>query len=312
MNKASNRKNRKGKRKPAPKDKTLLGEAKTIRMMGLAGLEPIASDFVGRLHERGSLDEMGFGKDPLREMPDDEELDMDDEGGEEMPPADDMGGEEMPPDDMGDEGEAGGNEALVADIVDAIASALTDVTGVEVDVEGGAGGELGGDDMGGDLGGDDLGGDDMGDMDDMGGEEEDEEMPLGESAENPFAGTADHKLKKGKEETPKTVETEPSRGNQDPAGRGEGGAGGRTSGTEGHNAGSGKLPKPLGLGEGQVDEEDESLEEVDRESLVNEIARRVKARLMKEVRRRKEAKASQNRTRGLPKRKPTNRKPRRK
>lgn len=114
----------------------LLEENTVKRFMKLANIEPLTEGFTAKLHEE-----------------DDEEDDM--------PPMDDMGDDagdeaaEEPMDDMGDMGDmdmdAEGGEAKVdmpeeqvLDLVDAIASAVEDVTGVAVDA---VSADEGGDDM---------------------------------------------------------------------------------------------------------------------------------------------------------------------
>ncbi|MDP3987209.1 MAG: hypothetical protein Q8P81_03230 [Nanoarchaeota archaeon] len=91
------------------KSKQLLNESTIRKFMKLANLKPLSENFLDSLREDEEEDpEMGAGP----EMPSD------------MPP-------EM------DSEPAVGDEQMVKDIVSAVAAAIQDVTGVEVEVEGG-------------------------------------------------------------------------------------------------------------------------------------------------------------------------------
>lgn len=123
----------------ARKTKKLLGEATINRWSKLANLKKPSRR---RLHEMCGLDRKG-----LAEMEDEEEFELGDEAPVEEPQIDDLGGvddvpvDEPPIDDLGAEvpGAEGGNEELVTQLVDAIATAIEDVAGVPVNVEGGEG-----------------------------------------------------------------------------------------------------------------------------------------------------------------------------
>jgi len=120
---------------------------------------------IARLSENAGFEQK------LEEMyPMAEEEEMEDELGDEMPP---MGGEEapMPEEPMGDEGGMG-DEALVNDIVSAVADAISGVTGVEVSVSGAEGAEMGGEPEIGGMEPEMGGGDEMGMGDEMGDEED--------------------------------------------------------------------------------------------------------------------------------------------
>jgi len=151
------------------KNTTILSESTIRRFMKLANIEPLTENYFGQFAEAEEEeappveDDMGGGEDM---------------GDEEMPPMDDMGGE--------DEGPEAGmtldvDPAVVKDIVDAIASAVSKATGVEVTASSDSEGEMGGeDDMAGledELGGEDEleGGEELEGEDEMGDEGEDEE-----------------------------------------------------------------------------------------------------------------------------------------
>lgn len=98
--------------------KGLLNEAVVRKFMKLAKLQGLSENFVSRLHEEE--------EEPKEE--EEEEL---------PPPATDDGGE-LPPLDHtepdGDEGVGAGSEDLVKELADAIATAISQVTGVSVSV----------------------------------------------------------------------------------------------------------------------------------------------------------------------------------
>jgi len=146
------------------KNKTLLKENTIRRFMKLAQLKPLTENFLDKHdpleEEAEELDEMGLGgyqrdeEEPVEELP-----------GEELP------GEEFP----GEEAEEGPvGEADVKDLVDAIADAITQSTGIEVSASS-EGGELG--EPEGEFPGEELPGEELP------GEELPEEEPMMESDE---------------------------------------------------------------------------------------------------------------------------------
>lgn len=113
------------------KNNNLLNENQIRRFMKLARLEPISNSFIKRLNENCPFGE----KENLMEE-EDEEVKIEDvvpvEGSSESPiePEEGVGGE--------------GKEGMVKNLVDAIANAIEQATGVEVDVEGNESEEVGG------------------------------------------------------------------------------------------------------------------------------------------------------------------------
>jgi hypothetical protein len=149
------------------KNTTILSESTIRRFMKLANIEPLTENYFGQFAE--AEEEEG--------PPMDDESDGEDMGGDEdMPPMDDMGGEEPSSSSSGMTVDL--PEEDVRRLVDAIASAVGEVTGVEVTASSsGEDDDMGGLDDEGDMG-DDMGG--LDDEEDMGGEEDDEDEMLGE------------------------------------------------------------------------------------------------------------------------------------
>ena len=153
--------------------KRILNEQSTRKFMKLAGLQPLSENFFS-----STLDE-------------EEELDLEDEEGA-LPPEgledeEPMG--ELPPEEPMEVGDDGGVD--VHSLVDAIASAIEQETGVTVDVEGSEG-DLGAPDE------EELPMDDEADLeapaDDLGDELPDEEVPLDEATEEVTEDTVDEEL----------------------------------------------------------------------------------------------------------------------
>ena len=133
--------------------KLLLNEDVTRKMMKLANIEPLASSFLdgmSTVNEGGAM-HGADDPDPYGKRDDEEEKGAVDEGGmmyqrddepeeemDDMPPMDD-------PEDMGDE-DMGGERDEIESLVNAIADAIEQETGVPVSVDGGAG-EEGGEEM---------------------------------------------------------------------------------------------------------------------------------------------------------------------
>jgi len=135
-------------------NKKLLEESRVLRWGKLAGISPLAENFVKEtFHADEEVDEVktkeqsrsGGAPDRLDENPMDAEMAGDDMGGSEMDPA---GEPEMAP-----SGDEPATEATVKDLIAALASTMTDVTGVAVEVEG-AEGDEGGEEM--DMGSDEM------------------------------------------------------------------------------------------------------------------------------------------------------------
>ena len=106
------------------KNKTLLNESTIRRFMKLAELNPLAENFLDKHEpleeEVEELEEMG-------------PYDREEEGlpGEELP-GEELPGEELPGEELGEPEEGPVGEADVKDLVDAIADAITQSTGIEV------------------------------------------------------------------------------------------------------------------------------------------------------------------------------------
>jgi len=97
----------------------LLEENTVKRFMKLANIEPLTEGFTAKLDEEDDKDDAGdAGEEPA-----------DDDAGDDM----DMGDMDMGDDDMGGDAKVDMPEEQVLDLVDAIASAVEDVTGVAVD-----------------------------------------------------------------------------------------------------------------------------------------------------------------------------------
>ena len=100
------------------KNKSLLSESTIRRFMKLAELNPLSENFFDKhVQEEEAVDEGGMAYDRDEELP-----------GEELP------GEELPGEELPGEEPAEGpvDEADVKDLVDAIADAITQSTGIEV------------------------------------------------------------------------------------------------------------------------------------------------------------------------------------
>ena len=132
--------------------KTLLNEGTIRRFMKLANMDNLAESYLDRFEVNEEEVEEGMGK-PRKKDEEDLEEEMDVEMDAEV--------DDEPMDAPADEG--GADEAMVKRLVDAIAGAIEQETGVEVAVEDGAVEA------------------DMGGMDDesMGAEEDEEEVDLG-------------------------------------------------------------------------------------------------------------------------------------
>lgn len=103
--------------------KRLLNEHATRKFMKLAGLQPLSENFFTATLEEEELSE---------------EADLEDEEGD-LEPADEAPLDELPPEEPMEVGDEGGVD--VHSLVDAIAAAIQQETGVSVDVEGEASGE---------------------------------------------------------------------------------------------------------------------------------------------------------------------------
>ena len=105
------------------KNKTLLSESTIRRFMKLAELNPLTKNFFDKnVQEEEAVDEGGMAYDRDEELP-----------GEELP-GEELPGEELPGEELPGEEPAEGpvDEADVKDLVDAIADAITQSTGIEV------------------------------------------------------------------------------------------------------------------------------------------------------------------------------------
>ena len=105
------------------KNKTLLNESTIRRFMKLAELNPLTKNFFDKnVQEEEAVDEGGMAYDRDEELP-----------GEELP-GEELPGEELPGEELPGEEPAEGpvDEADVKDLVDAIADAITQSTGIEV------------------------------------------------------------------------------------------------------------------------------------------------------------------------------------
>jgi hypothetical protein len=139
------------------KKSAVLNESLIRRFMKLSNLKPLTPGFIKRLSEGcpGYVEEEGL----MEELPGEEEEEME-MGGMEEPG---MGEPEMGEPELGGEEEmagAGGDEAMVKNIVSAIADAIQDVAGVEVTVSGSGeeapGEELPGEEMPPEAGGEEM------------------------------------------------------------------------------------------------------------------------------------------------------------
>ena len=105
------------------KNKSLLSESTIRRFMKLAELNPLSENFFDKhVQEEEAVDEGGMAYDRDEELP-----------GEELP-GEELPGEELPGEELPGEEPAEGpvDEADVKDLVDAIADAITQSTGIEV------------------------------------------------------------------------------------------------------------------------------------------------------------------------------------
>jgi hypothetical protein len=114
--------------------KELLEESQIRRFMTLAKLPAINK--IGRLSETVMNEEEECEKEEKEEVKK-ESLQLEEKPEELAPPSPELGGEEVEEPEMG--GDEEGKEGLVAKLVDAIADAIEAATGVEIEVEGGAG-----------------------------------------------------------------------------------------------------------------------------------------------------------------------------
>ncbi len=289
--------------------KRLLSEAQIRRFMELSGQKTLAEPFLKRLNEEcgnlkkenrfvGNANELSFGQTNLEEGDEEEELETaeDEEvggapemGEPEVGGAPEMGGEEeLPPE--GAEGHEGG-EAMVKQLVDAIAAAISDVSGVEVNVDGGGEAEMPGDELGGEMGEPEMGGElggepEMGGAPEMGGEEgfppaeeEEEEAPLQEAEGLATGKVPTTLLSKGGNKTPLDGEkkdhklkpaTEPKQLNTKTGG-------GPTVTDKPSAKGTAKLPGEKATGLTKLSEQKR------KQRFVSEVARLVTKRLLEEV-----------------------------
>lgn len=172
------------------KKKPLLEEGTFRRWGQLSGIRPLTPI---------QLKEYGYGLEEEVDEFEDEEEEVEVPVGDEAP-VEEPAGDELPPEDLEDEGEVEASpeeEAVVSDLVTAIADAISAETGIEIEVEGG---EAVGDEeeleIGDDLPAEEPEGEELPPEDLEGGMEDglEDEEEIEESAKNPYEGAKSHKL----------------------------------------------------------------------------------------------------------------------